>query len=256
MALPKIEYQKYNTTLPSTGKKLSFRPFNVNEEKILLTAAEAEDVTEMLNASKQIIQNCFQLDSLDSLTTYDIDFLLLQLRIKSISPVSELFFKNMECVNNDMQECKKTIKLSINLEDVGIKVLNDEGKYVDYKPENQTKDGFKIELTPQVGVIMKHPGLAEKEKVSKYTGNDLEGYLNLLCIVAVYEEETVHTRDDFTDAELEDFYNFLPITERDKINKFMSKIPEMRYETKFTCKECGFTEDIVFDGLESFFDLG
>lgn len=253
MALPKMNYPKYKTTIPSTGEIVTYRPFTVADEKLLLTAAQSEDLDEMVDATKELIGNCFTgIGDIDKLTTYDVDFLFIQLRIKSVSPTSELFFKNMQCEKTG-GECDKTIKLTVNLED--IKVMQYDGDdYKEYTPNKSKHGGYPIELTDTIGVVLKHPGI--KERASQFlVDNFTEDDLIKSCIVSVYDEESVYVRgEDFTDEEFDEWYEGLNTIARNKIKEFTNNIPELRYETKFVCKECGFTESIKFQGIADFFD--
>lgn len=251
--LPKLNYPKYSTKIPSTGLVVKYRPFTVNEEKILLTASESGDEQEMIEATKQVIANCFENINVDSLTTYDADFLFIQLRIKSVSPTSELMYRNMNCVKNGGEPCKKTINIKINLEDVSVKKFDEESeKFVEYQPKNQVAGGFKIDLVDGVGVIIKHPGFNEKLEFSKIE-NPSDDDLVKLCIVSVFDAESVYTKEEFSKENLDEFYSSLITPLRDKLLEFISDIPELRYETEFVCKECGFTEQFVFNKLPDFF---
>jgi hypothetical protein len=84
MALPKMSVPRYTVELPSTGKKLNMRPYLVKEEKVLMIALESNDPVQISQSVRDIIQTCFELDSLDELTVFDIEMLFLQLRAKSV----------------------------------------------------------------------------------------------------------------------------------------------------------------------------
>lgn len=247
MALPSINYPKYKTTIPSTGEIVSYKPFTVADEKLLLTAQEADSVDDMVDATKQLIENCFDgIKDVNKLTTYDIEFLFLQLRIKSISPVAELFYRNMQCGLTG-EECEKSIKITVNLEDV--KVVNSDGK--PYIPPK--KSGFVVQLTDDIGITLKHPGITER---SRELLEDTFGADELIksCIISVYDTNGVYVKgQDFTEEELELWYDGLDTSSRNKAREFLNDIPELRYDTEFVCKECGFKEKITLRGLEDFF---
>lgn len=251
MALPKINYPSYKCTVPSSGKIVSYRPFTVADEKLLLTAAQSESIDEMMESTKNLIENCVNgIDDFDSLTTYDIDYLFLQLRIKSISPTAELLFRNMQCEKTG-GECDKTMKVSINLEDVTVKQYDQETeKYKDYTP---SKKQNVVELTDTIGITLRHPTL--KERGLEYFKEDFtEDDFIKSCIVSVYDEEGVYTKgQDFTDEEFDEWYDGLASSAKAKAKEFLENIPELHYETNFVCKECGFTEKMTFNTLEDFF---
>lgn len=253
MPLPKMSYPFYSTKVPSTGKSVKFRPYTVSEEKILLMAAESKEFQEISNATRQVISATFENLDVDSLTTYDVDYLFLQLRIKSVSPTVELFFENTECKNEEGVPCNKKMRLVINLEDVGIQEYDEEAdKFVPYTPKKQKLGGYDVKLSDTVGVIMKHPGFREKELFNQID-NPTEDDLVKLCIIAVYDENSVYTRDDFTEEELNAFYDDLLTESKQELIEFINNIPSVRYESEFKCSTCGYTEKLVFDTLESFF---
>lgn len=254
MALPRLNYPTYLTTIPSSGKKTKFRPFTVNEEKILITAYESKDVQEILTATKTVITNCFDITDVDELTNYDVDYLFLQIRGKSVSSVADLYYRVMACKLNDGEPCEKVIKISINLDDVKIQEFDkDSGDYVEYEPKNKVNGGFKIKLSEEIGVIMKHPGFAETEKLALLDDQSADE-LAKICIVSIYDEESVYDASEYSKQDIDEFYLALTTDVKQKLIDFVDNIPELRYETTFTCKECGYSENLIFNDLESFFD--
>lgn len=255
MALPKIEYPEFRETIPSTNEEVWFRPFTHKEEKILLIAEESKDYIDILHATKQVLTNCFKFKGdINNLTTYDIDYLFLKIRAKSISPISEIGYRVMECPKNDLEPCEKTIKVSINLDDVTLQQYDKEtDQYVAYAPKNQVAGGFKIQLSDEVGVIIKHPGFVEKELFAKLT-NPTKDELIKLCIVSVYDTNTVYAKDDFTPEELDTFYEDLILEKKQLMYDFVDNIPNLRFEKTLKCTTCGFTENLIYESLEDFFD--
>jgi hypothetical protein len=253
MALPSIKYPTYETTLPSTGEVVRFRPFTVEDEKLLLTANESTDELELIRITKELIKDCVKIDNVEELTTYDVDYLFIQLRKQSISPISELYYRVASCENNEWEACDKTIKVSVNLDLIGLKSYDEEtNDYKDFDQSNKVPEGYKVELGNGVGMVMKHPGFAEKESFVKLGTDDIND-LAKLCVVSIYDDEAVYTRDDFTDAELDDYYNKLTSKNRKEIIKFIQTIPQLHYETIMKCNDCGYTEKLTFKTLEDFF---
>lgn len=252
MALPKIELPLYTTTLPSTGNTVEYRPFTTDEEKLLLIAEHSKDVVEILMASKNLIKNCVKNIDVEKLTSFDIDYLFLQLVSKSVSNISELYFKAYACGKTG-GECEKNIKLIINLDEIKVQQFDEQSeKFVEYKPIEYKSGGVPIAITKSVGVIMKHLGFAEQEVYSKIE-NATEDDLVKLAIVSVYDDESVTTRDEFTDEELNEFYGSIPSLQKKDMKEFVRNTPRVRYETIFKCKECGFEEPVLFEDIESFF---
>ena len=127
MSLPKLNVPVYETVLPSTEKVIKYRPFLVKEEKVLLTAMEDGKNDTMMNAVKQVLKNCIQskLD-LDKLPTFDLEFLFLRLRAKSVGEEVTIGLKPWGCPQNDGELCAKSTEVKINLEEV--KVVKDKKK--------------------------------------------------------------------------------------------------------------------------------
>ncbi len=254
MALPKIELPIFTATLPSTGEKIEYRPFTTDEEKVLLIAEEGKDPQEMLLATKNLIKNCGKNVDIDKLTSFDIDYLFLQLVSKSVSNISELYFKAYACKKTG-GECDKNIKLTIDLSEITVQQYDEESnKYANYEPVEYKSGGVPIPVTKSVGVIMKHLGFREQELYNKIV-NPTEDDLVKLAIHAVYDEESVTTRDEFTDEELDGFYGSIPSAQLKEMRTFVRNTPRVRYETVFKCKECGFEEPVLFEDIESFFGL-
>ena len=160
MALPKLNVPVYETILPSTEKVIKYRPFLVKEEKILLTAMEDGDEKIITNAVKQILRNCIQGElNIDALPTFDIEFLFLRLRAKSVGEKITVGLKPYPCVQNDGELCKFSTEVEINLEEVKVK-----------KDENHTS---KIMIDDTVGIKLKYPDIDlispndNKEKLSQ-----------------------------------------------------------------------------------------
>lgn len=252
MALPKIELPIFTATLPSTGELVKYRPFTTDEEKVLLIAEEGKDASEMILATKNLIKNCGKSIDVEQLTSFDIDYLFLQLVSKSVSNVSELYFKAYACKKTG-GECEKSIKLIIDLGDITVQQYDEESEgFVNYEPVEYKSGGVPIAITKSVGVIMKHLGFREQElyaKIKKPTEDDLVK----LAILSIYDEESVTTRGEFTDEELNVFYGSIPSAQLKEMRAFVRNTPRVRYETVFKCKECGFEEPVLFEDIESFF---
>lgn len=254
MPLPQIKYPTYEAIVPSTGDKVKFRPFTVKEEKILLTALQGEDKKEILNAISEIVNACFfNKVKLEKLSTYDLEYLFLQLRIRSVSNTVDLQLRNQNCKENNGEPCEKAVLVKINLDDVKVQVQK-EGTFSEFTPEKRTKHGFAIQLDDELGVTMKHPGVSEIEEVETLD-NEYERISRLieLCITTVYDTETVTTAEEVTVEEIRTFYDSLLTQQKAKLIEFVKAIPRIRHEVKFKCKQCGFEEDVAFEGLQSFF---
>jgi hypothetical protein len=253
----------FMTTIPSTGEKIKYVPYTDGQEKLLLIALESGETVDIIEATKKVISECYENINVDKLTTFDIDFLFLQLRIQSVSDKSELYYRSLVCGETG-EECPTQVKLTIDLSKITVQQYDEEAEsYKDYKPKDVKYGGIQFNMTESTGVIVKYPGFVEQEQFAKLKVVDEEGTviyeptkddLIKLCVIAVYDDEQTLVRNtDFTEEELVEYYSSLTPKQRDILYEFIDNIPSVRYETKFVCKKCGFTEDIRFESLEDFF---
>jgi len=240
--LPKIDVPLYEINLPLTNKKIKIRPFLVKEEKILLMAMESDDEDAIILAVKQIVNNCCitKID-VDELPILDLEYIFLQLRARSVGELIELQYKcNNDIKENDeIKKCDNVIKLSFNALEVEI--------------DKVKKDFNKINLTKKLGVMMKYPsfnvlkkteGLSETEMVAKMIANSIE---------YVFDEETIFYTKDVSEKDVFDFIDSLTREQFGKIQEFFDKIPKLKKNLNFKCSKCGYEEDILLEGIQSFF---
>lgn len=236
MHLPKIETPKYSLVIPSTKKKLSFRPFLVKEEKILLLAQQSDNEEDQLEAVKSIIESCtFDKIKADDLTSYDIEYLFLQLRAKSVGESADV---NIKC-----SKCGSSTPVNINLAEIDI-------KYPNKKIDNR------IQLTDAIGVVVKNLSTADITKLGKL-GDDQVQLLNdtiAATIESVFDADNVYPMDDASPAEKEEFINSLSRGQMEKIEEFISNVPKLQEEVTFKCLSCGEKNKIMLEGLQSFFN--
>ena len=240
MALPKLNVPVYETILPSTEKVIKYRPFLVREEKILLTAMEDGDEKIITNAVKQILKNCIQGElNIDELPTFDIEFLFLRLRAKSVGEKITVGLKPYPCVQNDGGLCKFSTEVEINLEEVKVK-----------KDENHTS---KIMIDDTIGIMMGYPDISvlntAKDKSETEAGMDVIKK----CISMIFTAEETHEKGSFTDSDLDEFIDSLNSEQFEKIKQFFDTIPKLSHTVKYTCKTCGEEKETTIEGLNSFF---
>jgi len=243
MGLPVIAVPKYQLTIPSSGKQVSYRPFLVKEEKILLIAMESDDEFQMTSAIQDIIGNCVY-DDLDvkSMPMFDIEYIFLQLRAKSKGEVVDLSF---EC-----DKCKKPITAQVDL--TKIEITRTEGH------------DTKIPLSDDVGVIMKYPSIGLQNIINKES-TDVENVFStiIFCIESIWDKESVYASKDHTKEELDNFLESLPDDSFTKIQKFFDTVPVLKHELELKCTSkngkgkkatiCGWKETKTLEGLGSFF---
>jgi len=248
MGLPTITVPKYSLRLPSSGKEIKYRPFLVKEEKILLIAMESEDEKQIMDATTTVIKNCVFGDiDVDTMALFDIEYLFLWLRARAKGELVELKY--------NCPECKNTIDLSFNIEDI--------------KMKNIEKKQNKIELTESLGVVLNYPNMTIQSKLDQFNDeSDIEKIFKTIqyCIDYIYDANATYPAKDHTEQELKDFLESLTDPQFQKVAKFFEELPTLKHSVKLECKNkikgddkkkskaCGYKEDIVLEGLASFFD--
>ena len=237
MALPKLNVPVYEAILPSTEKVIKYRPFLVKEEKLLLTAQESGEEA-VLPAVKQIIKNCVQGElDVDNMPLFDIEYLFLRLRAKSVGEEITLGLKPWGCPQNSGELCNLSTEVAINLEDV--KVIKDE------------KHTSKIMLDDKIGIMMKYPNISQVG----IKGSDSEMGMNIIksCIKMIFTEKETYESDSFEDKELDEFIDSLNTKQMEKIRDFFNSMPTLKHTVKYKCKTCNEEKETTVQGLNSFF---
>ena len=242
--LPKIDVPVYSINLISNGKEIKFRPFTVKEEKLFLMANESKDLKTIIDTTKQVLNNCIVSEiDIDSLPVFDIEYLFLNLRARSINEVISLNYKCNNDVKNENDDethkCGHTVKIDVNI--------------LDIKPKSNKKIDSKIQITDKVGMVMKYPNF---ETLKKYEGeNETEIILRLTadCIDYIYDADQIYYAKDTTEEELIEFIETMQSKDLEKVKEFFDNIPKLAKDLDFKCKKCGYEEKINVEGLESFF---
>lgn len=249
MALPKLDIPIYTLKIPSSGKEISYRPFLVKEEKILLMAMEGGDENEITTAIKQIINNCVlgftQKNSsdeesidVDTLPLFDIEYILLNLRARSTGDVIQTRYTRKNCPQEDC----KPIEISIDVNSIEIMRNKDHNK--------------KIQITNDVGIIMKYPDINVTNGHSgiKQKNDSKRGFdLILKCVDKIYDNENVYNKSDYTPEELQEFIEGFSKDQFQQVENFFETMPVMYKDIEFNCEKCGHKEETRLEGLASFF---
>ena len=239
MPLPKLNTPTYELTLPSSNRKVKYRPFLVKEEKILLIAMESEDEKEMQNAVKQILKNCILTRgiSVDKLAVFDIEYLFLNIRGKS---VGEEITLNIVCPDDEKTE----VEVAVNVEDVKI--------------QKSDKHDPVIQLTDQVGIVMKYPSMEMFVK-NNITGENQQKVdtifdMTIDCISQVVEGEDVLESKSFSKKEMLEFVETFDTQQFQKIQDFFETMPKLSHTIKVLNPKTNVESEVVIEGLSSFFD--
>jgi hypothetical protein len=233
MALPIMATPSFKTIIPSTGEEIEYRPFLVKEEKVLLMALEGADPEEMSAATKKILQSCILSDiDVGGLAAFDIEFLFLRLRAKSVGEVIEL---KVGHADREEAGCDHRTEVNINIDDINV---------------NGVSDNKVIMLTDTVGVKVSYPTFDAVLKVDP-EDKDVAFKLIVDCIDVVFDGDNVY--DEFTNEEMSDWLEGLNQKQFDKIADFFNEIPKLSHKVEWKCDACGKTESFEIEGLQSFF---
>jgi hypothetical protein len=242
--LPKIDVPIYELNLISSGEKIKYRPFTVKEEKIFLMAQESSDVKTIIEATKQVINNCVlnEID-IDNLPIFDIEFIFLNLRAKSIGEVVNLKYKcNNKILDEETKEeksCNAIVDVDLNLNEI-----------IPSKNENHNN---KIEITDSMGVVMKYPNIKILEKYDQK--NEAESIIETIinCIYYIYDKENIFYIKDVNREEVVEFIDSMQTKDLQKFKDFFESLPKLQKELSFKCHKCKYEENVLVEGIESFF---
>ena len=232
MPLPKIDQPLFEAIIPSNSQKITFRPFLVKEEKILLIAQSSNDDASVLKAIKQVLGNCIQDNiDLDKLATFDIEYLFLKLRAKSVNNIAKLSYRD--------NEDDELYSFEIDLDAVEVKI-----------PEAVNK---KIKINDQVGMTMRWPSASITDKMGTYeTEVELLTFFVRNCIDTIYDSENVYIADEYSDEDLNEFLDSLDIKTFDKIKEFFEAMPKLEHILEYKNKN-GNDRKIVLNSVRDFF---
>ena len=236
MALPKLTTPTYELEVPSTDEKIKYRPFLVREEKILLIALESEESTDILNAVKDIVAECtFNKLKIGDMPMFDIEYIFLNIRAKSVGEVSQL---KLKCPDDD----ETFAEVEVDLSKVSVQV--DKG----HNP--------KIELTKDMGLIMKYPSI-DSFAGSGITNITTDNMLDVIgsCILQIYDKkgEEVFEAKDQTAKELNNFIEQLSSTQFKDIQKFFDTMPKLQHVVTVKNPKTKVENEVLLSGLNDFF---
>ena len=241
--LPKLDVPIYEIKLISTGKTIRFRPFLVKEQKLFLMASESTDAKETINTIRQVLKNCI-LDEVDvdSLPTFDLEFLFMNLRARSVEEVVDLKYKCNNIVKDEEGKdstCTGSVEFKLNL--------------LEIEPNKNPNHTNKIQLTDNLGIALKYPSFDMIQKYENKSENEVMSGVLVDCIDYIYDKDQIYYAKDSTKEELNDFVDNLQQKDLEKIKVFFDTMPEIKKDVHFKCPKCGYEEDIAIKGLQNFF---
>lgn len=235
MALPKLNTPKFKMKLPSDGRTVNFRPFLVKEEKLLLIATEMGEQEEIIRAITTIIEDCTDIQDVKALSTFDIEYVFLQIRQKSVGEEVEVM---ITCPDDGFTQVKVKIPLS------DIKVQRDKN----HKTE--------IKLDDEIVLTMGYPNL--ETFVSMNFGNDTPGVDQIFeiaskCMLTIADSDQLYDCKDSTKKELLEFLDGLTSTQFKKIQEFFETMPKLKHTLKVVNPDTKVESEVVLEGLSAFF---
>ena len=238
MPLPTIATPTYELELPSSGKKIKYRPFLVKEEKLLVLALESESNKEISTAIKAVLKACIQTRGVkvEQLPTFDIEYLFLNIRGKSVGEEIEV---NLICPDDG----ETTVPVTINIDDIVVKKSDDHNK--------------RIALDKNLMMEMKYPSLDQFIKnnfdFGAEPGIDESFQLIATCIDKIYNQEEVWSTADCTKKEITDFLEQMNSVQFKEVEKFFTTMPKLSHEVKVTNPNTDVESTVVLEGLSNFF---
>ena len=238
MPLPKIATPTYELELPSSGKKINYRPFLVKEEKLLVLALESEDTKQITTAIKAVIKNCIKTRGIkvENLPTFDIEYLFLNIRGKSVGEVLDV---NIICPDDE----KTQVSVTIDLDSIQCQ-----------KSEGHTN---KIKLDDNLMMEMKYPSLDQfiKSNFDMNDDNQLDQSFDLIasCIDKIYNADEVWASEDCSKKEMSEFLESMNSAQFKEIEKFFETMPKLSHTLKVLNPETQVENDVTLEGLAAFF---
>jgi|TARA_B100000900_G_scaffold397316_1_gene397510 hypothetical protein len=238
MPLPKINTPTYELVLPSNGKKIKYRPFLVREEKILIMALETEDQKQITDAVIQILSACIisRGVKLNELATFDIEYLFLNVRSKSVGETISL---NITCPDDE----KTNVEVDIDLDSIKVK-----------KDKSHTNT---IKLDDNLSLKLKYPSMKQFIESNFEAGEEsVNNTMDVVtsCIDMIYNEEESWSASDVTKKELEDFIDQLNTKQFQLIEVFFDTMPKLTHKVKVKNPKTQVESTVILEGLAAFFN--
>ena len=239
MALPKLEHPTFKVTVPSTKAKLTFRPYTVKEQKVLLMLKESSTPDEVVESLKSLISSCcIEKVNTNKLAYFDIEYIFLKIRAASVGEVATVSYKCNNIVEGE--KCGTVTNLNIDLNQIEV--------------DQSGVKSREISVTKDITLTMNYPNLESAKLILDYrtTGN-IDQLISAIVndIKDVTEQDKLY--EDFNTEELQEFVNSMSVDTFDKILDFYISCPTVKKEVEFTCNKCKYTEKLTLSGIQDFF---
>ena len=237
MALPVLETNTFELTLPSSDVKVKYRPFLVKEEKILLQAMESQEQKQIVQALKDIVSVCtYGQLNVDELPTFDLEYIFLQIRSKSVGEIAKL---KVLCPDTKKDYAEVEVDLST----------------VDVQVDDEHQNKIMVDEDKKIGVLMKYPTLASVDPTKDYSKQNTKALFNIIGegIYQIFEGDKVHMAKDYTKEELDQFVESLDSKSFKKIQRFYETMPKLMHEIEVENPKTKVKSKITLSGLSDFF---
>ena len=223
--------------MPSDGREVTFRPFLVKEQKVLVIAKEGEDQSRSLASIKQMIKAVTAFEEnewldVEKLPMFDIEYLFIKIRAVSVGETVKI---NLPCKDED---CNGSGEVTINLDEV--QVTKSKG----VEP--------KVMINDNLGVVLRYPDWGLMEQVNKMPADQQPFEMLKQCITEIFDEENVYDTDDVSKQELNEFVDSLTFPQMEQLGAYFDDMPKVYMDVDFTCS-CGKEQSRTMEGLQSFF---
>ena len=244
MNLPKIDVPFFEMDLISIDKPVTYRPFLVKEEKLMLMAIEGGEPGDILKTTKQILNNCVVDEDVDTnnLPIFDLMFALLRIRAKSVGEIVDVNIGHLEGKNSKGEECDGMHSAKVDVSTIKPTIDNKHSKY--------------IRISDQISIEMKYPtiDLFSKISLAEETGQVEDLFMLMTeCIHSIYSGDEVFNADDVSSKELNDFIGSFTSEQFSGFKEFFNTMPKLSHTIEWTCKKCGCDEKTELTGLADFF---
>ena len=234
MALPKLDTPTYEVKLPSTGEPIKFRPFLVKEQKVLMMAQESKDTKQMINTMGELVKSCcFESIDIQQIPMFDIEYLFLNMRAKSVGEVISL---NLLCEDDG----KTRVPVEINIEDIHPQITDEHTNV--------------IQLTESISLHLRYPLLKDQAMLMNESETDVQKVFGMLhqCIEEIRDGDTIYYKTDMTKKDLEQFVDQLSTNQFEDILEFFNSMPKLRHIVEIENPKTKVKNTIVLEGLSDF----
>lgn len=237
MALPSVEIPRYELTLPSQDIKVQFRPFLVKEEKLLLIAMESKDNKEIVSATKEILKACtFDKLDIENLPMFDIEYILLQVRSKSVGEISKF-----RVLCPDDKETLTEVELDLSTVNVNV--------------DDEHTNKIVVDETRNLGLVLNYPTLNISQAGFDMDDTNIDAVFDVIIssIDHIYEGDKIYPAKDSTKEELKEFVESMSQEVFKKVKNFFDTMPQLRHEIEVENPKTKIKSKVVFRGLQDFF---